>query len=157
VSAGRDPLVRPSPPPDGRWQHAEVCDAVYLAESEETAWAEWYRLLAELSIPPHRALPRDLWRFAVDVEVADLSTPSRLLAAGLESPRPGRREWPPYQVVGDRLAAAGWTGLVAPSAARPAGLVLCLFRPGARVLGLRRRPPPRRVDVAPVPPRGLRT
>ncbi len=131
--------------------------AVYLADSEETAWAEWYRLLAELSLPPRRALPRELWRFQVDLEVADLSTAASLRAVGVRLPRPGRDEWPDFQAVGERLAADGWAGLVAPSAARPSACVLCLFRRGARVPGLRRRPPPRRLDLAPPPPRGLRT
>ncbi len=50
--------------------------AFYLAGDEETAWAEWYRQLAELGIPPAKSLPRDLWRIGVDLDrVADLSTP----------------------------------------------------------------------------------
>ena len=47
------------------------------------------RWLAEIAIPPMRQLPRDLWRFEVDVEpVADLSTPERLARVKLETADP---------------------------------------------------------------------
>ncbi len=49
---GSPPLPERDPPPDNRWQRGEVVDALYLADSEETAWAEWYRHLAERAIPP---------------------------------------------------------------------------------------------------------
>jgi hypothetical protein len=128
-----------------------------LADEPETAWAEWYRALAELALPPHQSLPRDLWAFAVDVEVADLSSPDCLAAVGLPVPRPGRATWPAFQAVGERLAADGWAGLVAPSAARPEHLSLCLFRTGERLSGVRPLPPPERFVLAPPPPTGLTT
>jgi hypothetical protein len=81
VPAGGEPLFRPERPADGRWQRGEVVEGFYLADSEETAWAEWYRALAELAIPPMRQLPRDLWRFEVEIQrVADLSPPRGLRA-----------------------------------------------------------------------------
>ena len=62
---------------------------MYFADSEETAWAEWYRALAEFAIPPERQMPRDLWRWQIDVEgVADLSTEDALKRVGLTLPRP---------------------------------------------------------------------
>jgi hypothetical protein len=68
------PLPERDPPPDNRWQHGEIVDALYLADSEQTAWAEWYRHLAERAIPPLAQMPRALWTWQVDVEVADLSS-----------------------------------------------------------------------------------
>jgi RES domain-containing protein len=156
--AGGLPLARRDPPPDNRWQRGDVVDALYLADAEPTVWAEWYRHLAERGLPPAAAMPRDLWRFAVDVEVADLSTAERLEAVGLPAPRPGRRSWPAFQAVGEALAATGWAGLLAPSAARPEGRALCLFRAAdGGVRGARPVPPPRRVDVPPAPPTGMLT
>ena len=76
VPAGGAPLFRPERPADGRWQRARSSRASNLADSEETAWAEWYRALAELLIPPMRQVPRDLWRFRVDSTLADLSSPT---------------------------------------------------------------------------------
>lgn len=91
------------------------------------------------------------------ITVADLSTAERLAAFGLDPPRPGRSGWRAYQEVGEALAADGWAGLVAPSAARPAGLVVCLFRGTGAVAGIRAVPPPTHVDQAPAPPRGMTT
>jgi RES domain-containing protein len=145
------------PPPENRWQRGSVVDALYLADSEETAWAEWYRHLAEAGIPPNLALPRRLWRWQVDTEVADLRTPEQLGRVGLEAPSPGRRHWPAYQAVGEQLWRDGWEGLVAPSAARPAGLVLCLFRTAESVPGARPFGRPRLVREPPIPPMGMTT
>ena len=158
AAAGLGPLPARDDPPDNRWQRGHVVDALYLANSEETVWAEWYRHLAENGIPPERALPRDLWRWRVDLEVADLRSKGKLAAAGLPFPTPGRSTWPSFQAVGEELWREGWRGLAAPSAARPAGLTLCLFRgeadavDGAEPVGR-----PQRVVSAPAPPVGMTT
>lgn len=154
---GSLPLPDRDPPPDNRWQRGDVIDALYLAEDEDTVWAEWYRHLAERAIPPLAQMPRDLWTWEVDVEVADLSTPGRLAAVGLPSPRPGHRSWPAFQQVGERLSKAGWAGLLAPSAARPEGKVLCLFRDSDGIPGAKPSGKPRRITDPPAPPTGLQT
>jgi RES domain-containing protein len=149
-------LAPRDPPPDNRWQRGDVVDAVYLTDEEDTALAEWYRHLAERGVPPNDQIPRDLWTWEVDAEVADLSDGDRLSRVRLSSPRPGRRTWTPYQQVGEALAAEGWAGLVAPSAARPTHRVLCLFRvadgsvPSGRPL-----PPPARTQDARATPSEL--
>jgi len=132
-------------------------DALYLADGEETLWAEWYRSLAELGIPPLHQLPRDVWRYGLGgVEVADLSNRRRLARVGLEPPTPGRKTWPPFQRVGQQLWREGWAGLIAPSAARPKGRVLCLFtRDGEVPVGPVGRV--RVVTAPPAPPSGMRT
>lgn len=150
--------MRPRPAADSRWQRGEVVDALYLAKEEATLWAEWYRHLAERGVPPLRALPRDVWRYRVPrLKVADLSTPGRLARVGLAPPAPGRRGWPAYQAVGEALHDEGWPGLLAPSAARPEGLVLCLFVDDPARLPAGPVPPPRAVVEPPAPPTGLRT
>jgi RES domain-containing protein len=155
---GGDPWHRPAVPASNRWQRGDVVAALYLADSPETAWAEWYRHLAERAVPPMQTLPRALWRWTVDLErVADLRTPEALATVGLPVPRPGRADWPAFQRAGEGLHAAGWPALVAPSAARPDGLVLCVFRAVARPAGVEPCPPPERVDEPPAPPRGMRT
>ena len=155
---GLPPLPDRADPPDSRWQRGGVVDALYLADDEATAWAEWYRHLAESGIPPNQALPRALWRWHLDVEVADLSTASRLARAGLPPPAPGRRSWPTFQRVGERLWREGWRGLVAPSAARPAGRTVCLFRASDGAIdGAEPQRPPRRVREPPAPPTGMTT
>ncbi|MGH3011410.1 MAG: RES family NAD+ phosphorylase [Gaiellaceae bacterium] len=157
VPARGEPLFRPERPPDGRWQRGEAVEGFYLGDSEEAVWAEWYRALAELAVPPMRRLPRDLWRFEVDLErVADLSTPDRLERVDLPPPAPDRRQWPSFQAVGETLFAEGWEGVLYPAAARPESRALCLFRTSERLAGVRPLPPPVRHDEPPVPPRGLR-
>ena len=104
-------LGRASEATDGRWQHGEVVRALYLADEPATAIAEWYRLLAERGLPPGRAIPHDHHVWQLDLQLADLSTPDRLARA--------------------RLFRAGFAGILAPSAARPRGLVSCIFDRGA--------------------------
>jgi RES domain-containing protein len=157
--AGADPAVRPDPPADNRWQRGRVIDALYLCADQACVWAEWYRHLAELGVPPRAALPRELWRYELDpVEVVDLSSEEHLARVGLTVPTPGRREWPAFQAVGEQLHADGAVGLLAPSAARPESVVLCLFLPDGKVpRALHLRRPASRVEEPPAPPTGMRT
>ncbi len=154
---GSPPLPEREPPPDNRWQRGEIADALHLADTELTVWAEWYRHLAERMIPPLAQMPRDLWSSQVDVEVADLSTDEKLAAVGLRAPSPGRRDWPAYQEIGEQIAKGGWAGLLAPSAARPRREVLCLFRGEHGVRGAKPVPPARRIAEPPPPPTGMWT
>jgi RES domain-containing protein len=154
---GSLPLPDRNPPPDNRWQRGDKVDALYLADSDETAWAEWYRHLAERMIPPLAQMPRELWTWKIDVEIADLSTPERLADIGLRPPVPGRKSWLAFQRVGERLWKDGWVGLIAPSAARRAGKVICLFRDADGVHGAQPVPPPREITEPPPPPIGLQT
>ena len=108
-------------------------------------------------IPPLAQMPRELWTWRVDIVVADLSTRESLADVGLSTPAPGRRNWPAYQSIGEQLSKEGWAGLLAPSAARPEGKILCLFRDKRGLRGAKALSPPRRVDEPPPPPTGLRT
>jgi len=76
---------------------------------------------------------------------------------GLASPIPNRRGWLAYLLVGEQIAAEGWPGLLAPSAARPVGKVLCLYRREHGFEGVVPKPPPSRVREPPPPPTGLVT
>ena len=110
-------------------------------------------------MPPQSRLPRDAWRFAIDVEdVADLTAHGALAALGLAGLSPTRRQWPRTQAVGEALWRAGCRGLVAPSAAHEGGRVLAIFRPDRRrPPGLRSLRPPRHYTELPPLPTGLRT
>jgi RES domain-containing protein len=135
-----------------------VVDALYLADEDATLWAEWYRHLAERGLPPLIKLPRDVWRYrAAAARVADLSNEARLGRVGLNLPAPGRKTWRPYQSVGEQLWREGWPGLLAPSAARPEGLALCLFVDASGILPARPFGRPRVVAEPPPPPTGMRT
>lgn len=158
IPADGNPLFRPDTPSDGRWQPGAAVDALYLADEPETMWAEWYRFLAEVGIPPDRLLPRDVWRFDIDLSaVADLSSPAKLRAVGLDVPRPGRSTWPLYQQRGDWLHHNGFEGVLAPSAARPGHLVPCVFRGAGDPIGVTPTGPAQRQRSAPTPPTGMTT
>ena len=91
IPTGGDILHRPTDPADGRWQRGEVVEGLYLAESPDTAWAEWYRALAEAGVPPRQGLPRDLWACEVSLpKVADLTDDARLARVGLPTLTPRR-------------------------------------------------------------------
>jgi RES domain-containing protein len=151
-----DLLGRAAEATDGRWQRGAVVQALYLADDAATAAAEWYRYLAERGVPPTSAIPHDHHVWGIELEVADLSDVERLAAVGLEPPRPQRRSWPPYQHIGETLFDEGWRGLLAPSAARPDAVVLCIFENGWPPVGCL---PLRAIEIthAPPPPTGMTT
>jgi RES domain-containing protein len=155
---GSDPLWVASPPSSGRWQRGETVAAIYLADEESTAWAEWYRALAEIALPPTHGMPRDLWRWTIAVgDIADLSTPDRLAMLDLPVSRPSRRTWAPFQAVGEDLHRDGYRGVLYPSAARPDHKALCLFREGVLISGADPVRPPIVHRDPPAPPTGMRT
>jgi RES domain-containing protein len=155
---GSDPLWLASPPSTGRWQHGETLAAIYLADEQETAWAEWYRGIAELGLPPIHGMPRDLWRWTIAVnDIADLSTPAKLARHDLPTPRPGRQTWAPFQAIGEELHSKGYRGVLYPSAARPDHQALCLFRGGIVIPGADPVRPPVTHRDPPAPPTGMRT
>jgi hypothetical protein len=61
IPAGADIFYEPPDPPDNRWQRGSVVEAVYFADSEETAWAEWYRSSPKLASHLIRGSPAT-WR-----------------------------------------------------------------------------------------------
>jgi RES domain-containing protein len=108
-------LGRAAEPTDGRWQRGEIVRGLYLANEPATAIAEWYRLLAERGLPPARAIHHDHHVWELKLQLADLSTPECLARLNLETPRPGRRTWAPFQAVGEQLFREGFAGILAPS------------------------------------------
>jgi hypothetical protein len=72
-----------------------VVRAFYLADREDTAWAEWYRHTSELGAPPASRMPRDTWRISVDLnEIADLTEVGMLAKHGLVEFLPTRARGP---------------------------------------------------------------
>lgn len=104
-------------------------------------------------------LPRDLWRFDVDLDdVADLSAEGILDGYGVRALSPSRRQWPETQPIGEAAWRAGAAGVLAPSAAHVGGQVLAVFRTRrGEIPGLNPIRPPRRFSELPPLPTGLRT
>lgn len=115
-------------------------------------------MLAEIGLPPTHQMPRDLWRWTVAVsDIADLSTSTKLAKLDLPVPRPDRRTWPQFQVVGEELHRKGYRGVLYPSAARPDHQALCLFRESIVIPGVDPCVHPLRIAIRPAPPAGMRT
>ena len=158
IPHGGDPLYQPPEPTDGRWQRGTTVAAWYLADEPDTAWVEWYRALAGTGLPPTQAMPRDLWRWRIDLNrVALLDDDSRLSRVGLPPPSPTVRQWLACQHVGDALHGEGYNALLVASAARPEHRNLVVLRTARQPIGCTPQPPSTLVvDVPPVP-RGMRT
>jgi RES domain-containing protein len=115
-------LGRPDEPTDGRWQHAAVARALYLADEPATAVAEWYRWLAERGLPPAHAMPHDHHVWQLDLQLANLGSAQRLGAVGLPAPWPWRRTWPAFSGR-RRRALRAWLAGPARAERRPAMVV----------------------------------
>lgn len=130
----------------------------YLADSEATVWAEWYRNTSELGVPPTTRLPRDTWKIAVDAtDIGDLSDMATLALHGIAELRPSRIQWPVTQPVGETYYRNGYRGILTPSAAHVGGQVLTIFRPLPAMPGLTAKAPPTEYTELPALPTGLRT
>ena len=143
-----------------RWQANSVVHAIYLADTIETMWAEWFRHLAENSLDQTEHLPRQVWAYDIQLAgVADLSSAARMKRVRLPAiPEPSRRSWPKYQAVGHGLFEAGHPGLLARSAALPRANILCIFRTDRTLTGLIDEPTYLgRQDAPPPVPTGMRT
>ena len=108
IPAGADVHYQPPDPADNRWQRGAVVDALYFADSERTAWAEWYRHLAEAGLTPSQGLPRpvgeqlqhDGWQALVSASAARPEGRA-LCVFRTELIVPGTRPVPPPATVTD--------------------------------------------------------
>ncbi len=64
--------------------------ALYLADTVQTATAEWYRALAEWGLSPEDHVPYDHHRWRLDLQLTDLSDIERLHGVALDAPKPSR-------------------------------------------------------------------
>jgi len=115
-----------APAPDqesGRWHREGDGYAQYLALSPLGAWAECARYYSLRSPKQAREMKRDLWLvFVRETRIADLSSFDRYDTCGLDpaiavEPHTLGRS----QALADDLRAAGFRGVLSPSAALPIG------------------------------------
>lgn len=111
----------------GRWHRRGEGYAQYLSLSAAGAWAELLRHLsihtAELAVEQRR----NLWTVTVvEHDIADLWTFAAWASCGLD-PAVAVADHPRSQEVADELRAAGYRGVLAPSAALPGAVNLALF------------------------------
>jgi len=131
---------------------------LYLADSEDTAWAEWLRATAEQGVPPAYRLPRATCPLEVDLDgMANLTGPRQLKKLGIGPMRPTQVQWADTQPVGEHLWRDGAAGILSLSAAHEGHTVLTVFRTGPDVPGVVESNPVTVHDVIPRIPTGLRT
>lgn len=118
------------PAPDqesGRWHRKGQGYAQYLALSPLGAWAECARYFSLRSPAAARNMKRDLWLvFVRETRIADLSSFDAYEACGLD-PRVAVGDHAASQQLADDLRAAGFRGVLSPSAALPGVVNLTVF------------------------------
>ncbi len=129
----------------GRWHRVGEGYAQYLALDPLGAWAELVRFEGIRGRARAEQYRRRLWLVLVrEHDIADLSTFDRYAACGLD-PALAVGAHEPAQALADELRAAGYRGLLSPSAALAGTTNLTLFGPRFEKLllgGLERWPNP---------------
>lgn len=113
----------------GRWHEQDKAVAQYLALSSNGAWAERCRAASIRDDIRRLEETRMLWEFQVkDHDIADLSSFDKYVACGLP-PELAIAEHKQSQPLADELRAAGYRGILSPSAAydRPDAVNLTIF------------------------------
>ena len=118
----------PNPDQDsGRWHRKGEGYAQYLALAPLGAWAECARYYSVRSSRQAREMKRNLWLvFVRETRIADLSSFDHYDDRGLD-PVIAVSGYAGSQALGDELRAAGFRGVLSPSAALPGVVNLTVF------------------------------
>lgn len=121
----------------GRWNPKESFPVLYLAQTENTAAAEFFRLAEKHGMKPSALLPRRLFRYSVELNaVLHLTHPSALEAVDLTLADISDDDATKCQSVGDAAHYAGFEAVIAPSASGIGDIVAVFFdqmKAGSRV------------------------
>jgi RES domain-containing protein len=154
VVDGWPPLWRPgskrhpSTQPSARWHREGEGYAQYCSLETDGAWAElirWEHIRSEAERQAYRARLWQLW--PQETDIADLSTFDQIEACGLEPAIFIDDDHAACQELGDELRAAGYRGVLAPSASLPGVVNLTLFGGRRELYGRPTEVPNLRPDV----------
>lgn len=123
---------KPTDQPSGRWHRSGEDYAQYFALDTDGAWSELVRYEAIRTESQRLAadLRVRLWRcWITETDIADLGTFDEIEAVGLDPALIIDDRHEGCQDLADELRAAGYRGLLSPSAALPYGQNLTLFGP----------------------------
>jgi RES domain len=116
----------------GRWHSAGAGPTQYLCTTVEGAWAELIRAEGLSSEVEVSLIKMPMWVAEVNVQrIADYGTFEKAAQAGFPADALIDDDYSRCQLEGQRLRAAGYRGVFAPSAALPGAVNLTLF--GAKV------------------------
>lgn len=122
----------------GRWHRRGEGFAQYLALVPYGAWSECARYFGLRSEKAAEETRRNLWMIHVESpDIADLSSFDKYHACGLDPATAVHSDHTAAQELGDDLRAAGYAGVLSPSASLPDALNLTLF--GQRLESVVRR------------------
>jgi RES domain-containing protein len=111
---------------DARWHRRHGPAHLYATDSVDTMWAEHHKHLPA-NVDAAQVVVRVA---ALDVEglrVLDVANAVGRRTVGVSLGQLVGDDYGPCQELADRAAAHGYEGILAPSAARPSGLVLVVF------------------------------
>ena len=135
-------FVQPTQPP-ARWNSRGEL-AQYAALDVDAAWAELIRH-EDLSADDVGDYRRSIWMLRItEPRIANLSTFDLADQCGIEPPILIGDDHEPCRALRVELASAGFTGVLAPSAALPGALSITLF--GARTAAAPHEHPPARLS-----------
>ena len=111
-----------------RWNRARQDATQYLSLTTDGSWAELIRTERLLSISDLRLVSMPMWILQVrETNLADYSTFEKAQAAGFPPEALVSDDYERCQAEADRLRAAAFRGVLAPSAALPNSVNLTLF------------------------------
>lgn len=136
---------------NGRYHRVGGVGVWYASDQEQASWAELMRHFVDDGVDPFE-LRRRVGRVKVDgLRVLDLTDPSVRAAVGLEEADLLGDDYTKTQAVASAAAAAGFGGMLAPSAALPGRRTLVVFAAGESAITAEwssvRQPPPRVADL----------
>jgi hypothetical protein len=111
-----------------RWNRAGQAPTQYMSLSPEGSWAELIRAERLRSVEELRLVSMPMWVLRVrDTNLADYSTFEKAQDAELSPQALVAEDYALCEAEADRLRAAGFRGVLAPSAALPGAVNLTLF------------------------------
>ena len=136
---------------EGRYHRLGGPGVWYASDQEQAAWAELFRHFLDEGVDPFEVLRR-VGAAAVDeLEVLDLTNQAVIEWLGVDGADLVDDDYSRTQELADAARAAGFEGMLAPSAALPGRRTLVVFETGMVRLAFRpsnvRRPPPRLADL----------
>lgn len=136
---------------EGRYHRYGGPGVWYASDQEQAAWAELFRHFVDEGIDPFEVLRRVGAAEIDGLEVLDLTDDAVLKGLGFDRDDLVGDDYNLAQDLADLARAAGFEGLLAPSATLPGRRTLVVFAVGMSQLSFGpsrvRRPPPRMADL----------
>jgi RES domain-containing protein len=136
----------------GRYHRTGAPGVWYGSSQEQAAWAELFRHFADAGVDPFE-IRRRIGRVHVVLEVLDLTDNTVQSHLGINEADLTGDDYNLTQAIADSARAAGYQGILAPSAALPGRETIAVFASALTFIEAERseirQPPPRLADLLP--------